>query len=67
MMNTNFDALADGTTITLHPRADNPLHKKPVKAVYSGGYFYSEGTPPEEGPDYYMGDVLTYCEGYELA
>lgn len=65
-MFTNFDELNDGQKITLYPNEQNPLHKKPVRATYAGGYFFCQGTPPEQGPDYYLGDVLTYNEGYTL-
>ena len=63
-MRTDFENLTDGDAITLHPNASNPLHKKPVKATYADGYFYCEGSPPEEGPDYYFGDVLQYNDGF---
>lgn len=66
-MRTDFENLTDNQQITLHPLPDNPLHKKPVKATYAGGYFYCAGSPPEDGPDYYLGDVLAFCEGYEPA
>lgn len=64
---TDFEALDDGAEIILHPLPGNPLHKKPVKAIMSGGYFYCEGTNPTDGPDYYFGDVLRYCEGFSAA
>lgn len=63
-MRTDFDALNDGDRITLHPRPDNPLYKRPHVATYQGGYFYADKSRPEDGPDYYMGDVLTYNEGF---
>lgn len=65
-MRTDFEALCDGARITLHPNNENPLHKQPVTATYAGGYFYCDGSPPEEGPDYYMGDVLQFNSGFEL-
>lgn len=66
-MRTDFENLKDGVEITLFPSGNNPLHKTPVKAVYAGGYFYCAGSPKELGPDYYLGDVLTYCDGFEVA
>lgn len=63
-MRTDFQNLRNGDVVILHPRAENPLHKRPKKATYSSGYFFCEGTDPTEGPDYYLGDVLTYCEGF---
>lgn len=65
MPRTDFETLEDGDKVTLFPNADNPLHKKPVKADFAGGYFYCEGTNPAEGPDYYFGDVLTFNHGFE--
>ena len=50
----------------LHPNASNPIHKRPVEATYSNGYFYCDGTSPMDGPDYYFGDVLTYCDKIEV-
>lgn len=61
---TDFDLLDDGQEITLYPLPDNPLHKRPVRATFQSGYFYCKGTPPEDGPDYYLGDVLRYNEGF---
>ncbi|MHB1086120.1 MAG: hypothetical protein ACYCZ0_00025 [Minisyncoccota bacterium] len=63
-MNTDFETLSDGERVMLYPLADNPLHKHPVMATFQNGYFYCDGTPPEDGPDYYYGDVLRYCEGF---
>jgi hypothetical protein len=63
-MRTDFENLPDGSVITLHPNDANPLHKEPVKATYSQGYFYCEGTNPMDGPDYYFRDVLQYNSGF---
>ena len=63
-MRTDFDNLQDGDLVTLHPNAANPLHRKPIEAMYQSGYFYCQGTPPTEGPDYYLGDVLKYNDGF---
>lgn len=64
MMRTDFENLQDGERITLHPNAENLLHKKPVNAIFSSGYFYCDGSKPEDGPDYYFGDVLRYNDGF---
>ena len=64
MMRQDIDNLRDGQRITLHPRPNNPLHQKPVSAIYSSGYFYCDSTDPHLGPDYYHGDVLQYNEGF---
>lgn len=64
-MKTDFDMLADGQRVTLFPNSDNPLHKRPVNATYSGGYFFCDGSSPTDGPDYYLGDVLAFNHGYE--
>jgi hypothetical protein len=64
---TDFDQIEDGATVMLIPNVHNPLHRSMVKALYSGGYFYCEGTNPTEGPDYYLGDVARYNVGYEPA
>lgn len=66
-MRTDFDNLQEGDKVKLYPNGNNPLHKKPVVALYSSGYFYCEGSPAQEGPDYYMGDVLEYNDGFESA
>lgn len=65
-MRTDFENLTDGASIILHPRPENPLHKRDIRSTYSGGYFFCEGTDPVEGPDYYMGDVFAYCYGYTV-
>lgn len=65
-MRTDFETLTDGANIVLHPNDQNPLHKKDVQATFSGGYFFCEGSDPMDGPDYYLGDVLTYCDGYSV-
>lgn len=66
-MNTDIRELENGERVILHPNADNPLHHRPVAAVYSDGYFYCEGTKPTDGPDYYFGDVLRWNQGWERA
>lgn len=65
-MRQDFEKLGEGQRVRLFPLARNPLHKKPVGAVYYAGYLYCDGSPVEDGPDYYLGDVLRYCEGFEL-
>ena len=65
-MRTDFQNLANGDRITLYPRANNPLHKKPVTAIYDGRHFWCDGSDVVEGPDYYLGDVLTFNEGFSL-
>lgn len=63
-MRTDFENLSEGDVITLYPNSANPLHKGPVKATYTNGYFFCEGGNPAEGPDYYLGDVMAYNEGF---
>lgn len=63
-LRTDFDNLADGDRVTLHPNSNNPLHKKPITATYSCGYFWCDGSDPMDGPDYYLGDVLAYNDGF---
>lgn len=58
--------LNDGDRVRLHPNALNPIHKRPVEATYSRGYFYCDNTDPLDGPDYYFGDVLTYNDRIEV-
>lgn len=63
-----FDSdFADGARVKLTPNASNPIHKKPVLATYSGGYFYCDGSDPTLGPDYYMGDVMSFNDAIETA
>jgi hypothetical protein len=66
MLRIDFENLQDGDSIILHPSPDNPIHSMPVKATFAGGYFYCEGTPLEDGPDYYFGDVLRYVDGFSM-
>lgn len=54
--------LNDNDRVLLTPLPGNPLHKKPVMATYWSGYFYCDGSNKVDGPDYYWGDVLTYCD-----
>ncbi len=63
-LKTDFEKLENGRCITLYPNSDNPLHSKPVRATYSAGYFYCHGSDQADGPDYYLGDVLAYNDGY---
>lgn len=64
-MRIDFENIADYDKVILFPLPDNPLHATPVYATYMSGYFYCEGSDAALGPDYYMGDVLRFCEGYE--
>lgn len=66
-MRTDFENIKNDTRVTLYPNSENPLHKKPVQAFFSSGYFYCDGRPPADGPDYYLGDVLRFIDGYEVA
>jgi len=50
----------------LFPNDANPLHKRATAATYSSGYFYCDGSSPTDGPDYYLGDVLAYNDGFEV-
>lgn len=63
-LQTDLRKLKTGATVVLHPNASNPLHDKPVKATYSDGYFYCEGSDPLDGPDYYFRDVLEFNDGW---
>lgn len=65
-MRTDFEALEDGQRIKLFPNSSNPIHRRPVSATYSGGYYYCDGTDPMEGPDYYFRDVGQYNSGFEI-
>ncbi len=48
-MRTDFQNLSDGDRITLHPNEDNPLHRDPITATFSGGYFFCDGSDPMAG------------------
>lgn len=63
-MRTDWESLADDDRIVLHPNTNNPLHKKPIKATHQSGYFYCDGSNPMDGPDYYLGDVAGYNDGF---
>jgi hypothetical protein len=65
-MRTDFASLKDGDRITLIPNGLNPLHKKPIASTFQGGYFYCDGSKPEDGPDYYLRDVSQYNQGFDL-
>jgi hypothetical protein len=65
-MDTDINSLPDGSRVTLHPNSNNPLHKKPVQAFFSGGYFYCDGTSADQGPDYYFRDVLQFNDGWTI-
>jgi hypothetical protein len=66
-MRTDFEAIEDGARVELFPNADNPLHKRAIKATYVSGYFYCDGSNPVDGPDYYFGDVARYNAGWQPA
>lgn len=63
---TDFENLEDGYRVRLIPNETNPLHKRPINAIFNGGYFYCEGSNHAEGPDYYFGDVWAYNDGFEV-
>ena len=63
-MRFDFDKISNGSRVRLFPRENNPIHKKPVNATYADGYFFCDGSKPELGADYYLGDVATYNVGY---
>ena len=64
-MRTDFQNIKDGTKVTIYPNEENPIHSQPVEATFLGGYFYCRGSNPYEGPDYYLGDVFRYNNGFE--
>ena len=61
----DFENIKDGQKIRLFPNNNNPLHKRPVIAIYQSGYFYCEGSRQTEGADYYFGDVAMYNDHFE--
>ena len=63
-ISTNIESLEDGTRVVLRPLPSNPIHNDPVAAMYLNGCFWCDGSSPADGPDYYFGDVLRYCEGW---
>lgn len=65
-MRTDFENLKDGDVVTLHLNSHNPLHTKPVRATFAGGYYYCEGTDPMDGPDYYFRDVVQFNDGFTV-
>jgi len=65
-MYTVFEDIEEGAQIVLYPNESNPLHSDPIKATYSAGYFYCDGSDPVDGPDYYFGDVAKYNCGYRV-
>jgi hypothetical protein len=65
-MDTDLNSIPNESHVTLHPNSSNPLHKKPVRAFFVDGYFYCDGTPPDQGPDYYFRDVLQFNDGWTI-
>lgn len=64
---TDLAKLSNGDRVKLFPNNENPLHKHPVLATFQGGYFYCDGSPPEDGPDYYFRDVFQFNHGFLFA
>lgn len=62
---TDFHNIEEGQRVTLHPADANLIHREPVVATYSAGYFFCDGTDPECGPDYSLSDVAAFCRGWE--
>ena len=65
-LRTDIETLNDGDTVILHPRKNNPLHTRKVKAYYCHGYFYCDSSSPHGEPDYNAEDVLDYNHGWEI-
>lgn len=56
----DLNKVEDGARIRLTPNDQNPIHKSPVLATFSRGYFLCDGSNPIDGPDYYFRDVFMF-------
>ena len=61
-----LNSVEDGSKVMITPNVDNPIHKQPVEATFSGGYFMCEGSDPMDGPDYYFRDVFQFNSKIEV-
>lgn len=61
----DFDPSITPQEVMLYPKKDNPIQKHPQKADYSCGCFHLKTSKLEDGPDYYLGDILTFIEKIE--
>lgn len=62
---TDFENIPDYSVVMLFPNSENPLNTEPHKAHYNAGYFFIDGSS-DPSPDYYMGDVLKYNDGFVI-
>ena len=62
---TDFEQIESGDRVILYPAKNNPLHNKPVKALFLDGYYYCDGSDPDFCPDYHFRDVWVFCNGYD--
>ncbi len=60
----DFQNIPEDVDVILHPADANLIHREPVKAMRIADYFYCEGSDPERGPNYHLGDVAAFCEGW---
>ena len=65
-MRHDFENIPEDADVILHPADANLIHREPVKATRQGAYFFCESTDSECGPDYCLGDVAAFCEGWEM-
>ena len=59
--------LADRTSsckVILYPNESNPITSTVDEYLYDSGFFWGKNSDPSLGPDYYLGDVLKYNEGF---
>lgn len=66
-MRTDFEEIKEGSYVILFPTEGNPIHNRPVRALYQSGYFYCDGSDHANGPDYYFRDVAIFNQGFEMS
>lgn len=64
-MEANFSRVCSGQRVLLHPKSDNPFHRKPVKAVFLEGSYFCEDREERGQPDYSNLNVGLYFDGWE--
>ena len=60
----DFHNIPEDVDVILHPADANLIHRKSIKATRIADYFFCEGSDPERGPNYHLGDVAAFCEGW---